>query len=63
MLKSIGRSSESPGLVCATTFSNITVDRKKCIKKHWYILKSDPQVGYVFEETPISAQKFKRQID
>ncbi len=55
--KSSGRSSKSPGLVCATTFSNITVDLKNCVRKHWYILKSDPQVGHVFQETPVFAQK------
>lgn len=44
-------------LVCVTTFSDISMDIWKAIKKHWYILESDPLVGHLFKEFPLFAQK------
>lgn len=38
-------------------FWDISVDFKKEVKKHWYILASDSLVGHLLKEFPVFSQK------
>ncbi len=49
-------------MVCVITFSPVCYNIRQSVMKQWHILSGDPNIGYIFKDTPIFAHKKARNL-